>query len=88
MELFSTPILLSSVRCRFPGAHKGKLHEYEATMVADLNGTPVKNAKPEKVYICEGHFPDSSDPTFSLCTCGLCTVRARGAQSEPPSKLH
>lgn len=55
----------------------GKLHEYDVQMYAKLDGTPVRNAPMEKTLICEGHYPDKDDPTFSSCTCRLC-VDGRG----------
>jgi hypothetical protein len=54
----------------------GKLHQYNVRMVAKLDGTPVKDAKEEKTYICEGHYPDIEDPKFMKCICDLCKDRA------------
>lgn len=53
----------------------GKLHEYTVQMYATLDGTPVKDAPKEKTLICEGHYADSTDPTFSTCACRLCKER-------------
>jgi hypothetical protein len=63
--------------CSFPGEHRGNLHEYEVNMIATLDARPVSGAPVEKTYICEGHYPDSEDPTFSKCMCSLCLERKR-----------
>lgn len=44
-------------------------------MKATLDGKPVKDAKIETTHICEGHYPDLSDPKFLLCICELCKKR-------------
>lgn len=65
------------LRCSFPGDKHGRLHEYDAQMIAKPDGTPVTGALKQKVYICEIHYPDADDPEFKLCRCGLCLARMR-----------
>jgi len=51
----------------------GRLHQFDVQMVAELDGTPVKNAPIETTYICEGHAPaDVDDPKYLKCICKLC----------------
>lgn len=72
---------LSEIECYFMGRDakgrkcSGNIHEYDVQMVAKLDGTPVTDAPKEKTYICEGHYPDPSDPKFLLCVCRLCKDR-------------
>lgn len=56
---------------------EGNLHEYSVQMKAKLDGTPVTDAPVETTWICEGHYPDSTDPKFLLCSCRLCKERKR-----------
>lgn len=58
--------------CSFPGEHKGRLHAYQSKQIAKVDGTPVRNAPEYEIFICEGHYPDKDDPTFSQCRCRLC----------------
>lgn len=71
-----TPKLPAGPECCFPGKHHGKIHEFDVQMVANLDGTPVKDAPKEKTYICLGHAPpDSSDQDYLQCDCRLCRQR-------------
>lgn len=79
MELFSGSKIKPTPECQIkPGKHRGLVHEYDAKMVAELDGTPTPDAPEEKAYICEGHFPDRDDPKFLLCICALCKERKKG----------
>jgi len=70
------PKLPKGPECSFPGPHGGRIHEFDVQMMAELDGTPVKDAPKEKTYICQGHAPvDPSDPDYLQCTCRLCRVR-------------
>jgi hypothetical protein len=53
----------------------GRLHQYTTRMIAKPDGTPVVGAPQLKTYICEGHYPDVTDPKFLLCSCELCKGR-------------
>lgn len=66
-------------RCQFPGEHRGLLHQYTVKMAANPDGSEVKDAPKESAVICEGHYPDKSDPTFSQCRCELCLWREERA---------
>lgn len=70
-----SPKLPPGPECCFPGKHRGRIHEFDVQMVANLDGTPVKGAPKEKTYICEGHYPDPSDPNYLECDCRLCRQR-------------
>ena len=78
-----SPKALPGPECSFIGRDaagrkcSGKLHEYDVQMYAKLDGTPVTDAPKEKTFICEGHYPDKDDPTFSQCACRLCLERRR-----------
>lgn len=67
--------------CSFIGRDKGgrpcsgKLHQYTVRMIANPDGTPVVGAVDEKTHICEGHYPDTTDPKFLQCACELCKKR-------------
>ena len=69
--------LTNGPSCDGPGPHKGLIHQAEAQMVAELDGTPVNGAPKEKAYFCEGCFPDKDDPKFLLCACELCLKRRK-----------
>lgn len=77
-------MLSNGPKCSFIGRDKagrlcaGELHQYTARMIANPDGTSVVGAAEEKTYICEGHYPDVTDPKFLLCTCQLCKGRASG----------
>lgn len=78
MELFAGSKHKPTPECQIPGKHGGNVHEYDARMVAELDGTPVTDAPQEKAYICEAHFPDMDDPKFLMCICALCKERTKG----------
>lgn len=71
------PKLPKGPECSFPGGpHYGRIHEFTVQMVAEIDGTPVKDAPKEKTYVCLGHAPpDPADPGYLQCTCRLCRVR-------------
>lgn len=73
--------LTNGPKCEFDGEHKGKVHAYVAQRFADLKGNPVQNEPKQEFLICEGHYPDADDPTFSTCTCRLCLERQRKLHS-------
>ena len=74
-------MLTNGPECSFIGRDaqgrpcSGRLHQYDCRMIAKPDGTPVIGAPKEKTYICEGHYPDVTDPKFLLCTCELCKER-------------
>lgn len=76
--LTNSPVCSFKDRDNLKRPCSGKLHHYDVQMVAELDGTPVKDAPMEKTFICEGHYPDVSDPKFLLCICDLCKKSKAG----------
>lgn len=74
-------MLSNGPSCHMKGTDKanrpcfGNLHQYAARMTAMPDGTPVQDAATMKIYVCEGHFPDPTDPKFLTCACELCKLR-------------
>jgi hypothetical protein len=73
--------LTNGPACQGQGPHRGRIHESEAQMIAEADGTPVKDAPKEKAYFCEACFPDSDDPNYLTCTCRLCLERRAKTRS-------